>query len=131
DTPALIGAHTWALASGNIRPYNAPDMTTATAHDLTVPLIGGRCHFLLRRLHSLTGIIFGGYLVVHLLVNATIAQMGTVFQVQVNKNHDLPVLWAIEWIAIYIPILYHTVYGIYITLTGQPNVGNYPYAKNI
>ena len=106
-------------------------MTTATASDLTVPLIGGRSHFLLRRLHSLTGIIFGGYLIVHLIVNATIAQMGIVFQTQVQKIHDLPFLWAFEWGLIYLPILYHTVYGIWITFTGQPNVGHYPYAKNV
>jgi len=93
-------------------------------------LTGGKNYFLLRRLHSLTGIIFGGYLVVHLLVNATIAQMGRVYQVQVNKIHDLPLLWAVEWVFIYLPILYHTVYGIYITVTGQPNVGHYPYTKN-
>src|SRR4051812_39589925 len=60
-------------------------VTTATASDYTLPTIGGRHHFLLRRLHSLTGIVFGGYLVVHLLVNATIAQLGTVYQVQVTK----------------------------------------------
>jgi succinate dehydrogenase / fumarate reductase, cytochrome b subunit len=105
-------------------------VSTAVAPDYTAPLLGGRYHFLLRRLHSLTGIVFGGYLVVHLLVNASIAQLGTVYQVQVNKIHDLPLLWAIEWAFIYLPILYHTVYGIYITVTGQPNVANYPYAKN-
>jgi succinate dehydrogenase / fumarate reductase, cytochrome b subunit len=105
-------------------------MTTATAHDLTVPLIGGRYHFLLRRLHSLTGIIFGGYLVVHLIVNASIAQLGTVYQVQVDKIHSLPLLWAIEWAFIYMPIIYHTIYGIWITLTGQPNATRYSYGKN-
>ena len=105
-------------------------MTTAVASDYTVPLLGGRYHFLLRRLHSLTGIIFGGYLVVHLIVNATIAQAGIVYQVQVKKIHDLPILWALEWGLIYLPILYHTVYGVYITFTGQPNVDRYQYAKN-
>jgi succinate dehydrogenase / fumarate reductase, cytochrome b subunit len=105
-------------------------VSTAIASDHTVPLIGGRNHFLLRRLHSLTGIIFGGYLVVHLLVNATIAQFGDVYQVQVKKIHDLPMLLGIEIALIYLPILYHTAYGIWITLTGQPNVANYPYAKN-
>lgn len=105
-------------------------MTTAVASDHTAPLLGGHHHFLLRRLHSLTGIIFGGYLVVHLIVNATIAQLGTHYQVQVNKIHDLPFLWAFEWGLIYLPILYHTVYGIWITLTGQPNIDRYPYAKN-
>ena len=101
-----------------------------TARDHTAPLIGGRNHFLLRRLHSLTGIVFGGYLIVHLLVNATIAQGGVVYQTQVDKIHSLPFLPVIEWTFIYLPILFHTVYGVWITITGQPNVQNYPYAKN-
>ena len=107
-------------------------MTTAVASDHTLPLIGGHFHFLLRRLHSLTGLVFGGYLIVHLVVNATIAQLGKsdVYQVQVNKIHDLPILWALEWGLIYLPILFHTVYGIWITFTGQPNVDHYPYPRN-
>jgi succinate dehydrogenase / fumarate reductase cytochrome b subunit len=110
-------------------------VSSATASDLTVPLLGGRHHFLLRRLHSLTGLVFGGYLIVHLLVNATIAQGFDAhgissYEVQVGKIHSLPFLSLIEWTFIYLPILYHTVYGIWIVLTGQPNVNNYPYTKN-
>jgi succinate dehydrogenase / fumarate reductase, cytochrome b subunit len=88
-------------------------------------------HFLLRRLHSLTGIVFGGYIVVHLLINATMIQGGNVFQVQVEKIHSLPFLLAIEWAFIYIPIIFHTVYGIWLTFAAQPNVLDYPYGKNI
>jgi len=107
-------------------------VTTALVSDRTAPLSLERHHFLLRRLHSLTGIVFGGYLVVHLIVNATIAQLGKndVYQVQVQKIHDLPLLWALEWGLIYLPILYHTVYGIVITFTGQPNLERYPYPRN-
>jgi succinate dehydrogenase / fumarate reductase, cytochrome b subunit len=105
-------------------------VSTATASDLTAPVIGGHQHFLLRRLHSLTGIVFGGYLVVHLIVNATMMQAGSVFQWQVDKIHSLPFLWAIEWLFIYLPIIYHTIYGIWIAATGQPNVSNYGYGKN-
>jgi succinate dehydrogenase / fumarate reductase cytochrome b subunit len=106
---------------------------------MTVPLAGGRYHFLLRRLHSLTGIIFGGYLVVHLIVNATIAQVahhgpgGTLvypYQQQVDKIHSLPWLPIIEWTFIYLPIIYHAVYGTWIIFTGQPNLVRYPYFKN-
>jgi succinate dehydrogenase / fumarate reductase, cytochrome b subunit len=108
-------------------------VSTATASDLTLPLLGGRHHFLLRRLHSLTGLIFGGYIVVHLLVNATLIQ-GTVphdvYQEQVDKIHSLPFLLAVEWIFIFLPIIYHTIYGIWITFTAQPNVGRYGYTKN-
>jgi succinate dehydrogenase / fumarate reductase cytochrome b subunit len=106
-------------------------VSTASVSHQTVPRIGGTTHFLLRRLHSLTGLIFGGYLVVHLIVNATLIQMGGVFQTQVNKIHDLPFLWAFEWGLIYLPILYHTVYGVWIIVTGQPNVHQYRYIRNI
>ncbi|HQY88973.1 MAG TPA: hypothetical protein PK402_09955 [Tepidisphaeraceae bacterium] len=114
-------------------------MSTTLAHQ-TVPVPNRgfltRYHFLLRRLHSLTGVLFGGYLIVHLLVNSTLAQGPggaeklNVFQEQVNKIHDLPHLVAIEWMFIYLPIIYHTLYGIYITVIGQPNIARYGYTRN-
>jgi succinate dehydrogenase / fumarate reductase, cytochrome b subunit len=105
--------------------------SSAIASDVTAPLLGAHQHFLLRRLHSLTGLVFGGYLIVHLLINATIAQGGMVYQMQVDKIHGLPFLPVIEWTFIFLPIIFHTVYGIWITMTGQPNVTNYPFGKNI
>lgn len=106
-------------------------MSTATAaSDCTAPLLGGRNYFLFRRLHSLTGLVFGGYLIVHLLVNATIAQGGNIYQMQVDKIHALPFLPVIEWTLIYLPIIYHTIYGIWIILTGQPNATHYSYVRN-
>ena len=110
-------------------------MSTATAPDYAIANTGHPLYFVARRLHSLTGLVFGGYLVVHLLVNATLVQGAseggpTVFQVQVDKIHSLPFLPAVEWTFIYLPILYHTVYGIWIIATGQPNVGRYGYGKN-
>jgi succinate dehydrogenase cytochrome b subunit len=104
------------------------------ARPLSVPTFAGGSSFLLRRLHSLTGLIFGGYIIVHLLVNATLIQGGSgtndIYQLQVNKIHALPFLWAVEWIFIYLPILFHTVYGVWIIVGGQPNVEKYPYARN-
>jgi succinate dehydrogenase / fumarate reductase cytochrome b subunit len=105
-------------------------VTTATAPDYALHDLGGRNHFLLRRLHSLTGLVFGGYLIVHLLINATIAQLGESYQVQVDKIHGLPLLIGIEWTFIFLPIIFHTIYGIWITLTGQPNAARYRYTKN-
>jgi succinate dehydrogenase / fumarate reductase, cytochrome b subunit len=95
-----------------------------------------RHHFLLRRLHSLTGILFGSYLFVHLTVNATLAEGArhdggaTVFQQLVNYIHSLPFLIGVEWAFILLPIIYHTLYGIYIIWSGQPNVGSYGYTRN-
>ena len=109
-------------------------MPEAIAKPLSPSTFEGASSFLLRRLHSLTGLIFGGYIIVHLLVNATLIQGGSgsndIYQLQVDKIHALPFLWAVEWIFIYIPILFHTVYGTWIIVGGQPNVERYPYAKN-
>jgi len=112
-------------------------MSTALAsHDTKSAISSTTTYFLLRRLHSLSGIIFGLYIVVHLTVNATLLEGSrhdgepTVFQKQVDTIHSLPFLVAIEWVGIYLPILYHIVFGVYIIVKGKPNVGNYPYGKN-
>lgn len=120
-------------------------MSSATASPAALDLAGHRAagparpstrHFMLRRLHSLTGLVFGGYLVVHLLINASLVEgarhdgQPTVFQVQVDKIHSLPFLPVVETVFIYLPILYHTLYGLWVTVGGKPNVANYPYGKN-
>jgi succinate dehydrogenase / fumarate reductase cytochrome b subunit len=68
---------------------------------------------------------------IHLMVNATIVQGGDIYQKQVDKIHALPFLVGVEWLLIYIPIIYHTIYCAWIIVTGQPNVGDYPYLKNV
>lgn len=115
-------------------------MTTITAsplrHDNASPGFIARYHFLLRRLHSLTGILFGLYLFVHLGVNATLAEgarhdgQPTVFQQQVNYIHSLPFLPVVEIALIYAPLAFHTLYGFWIIYTGQPNIGKYGYTRN-
>lgn len=104
--------------------------TATTASQLSVPALGGRFHFLLRRLHSLTGVLFGAYIVIHLLVNATLIQGGEVFQKQVDKIHSLPFLLAVETAFIYGPIAFHAVYGVWMILSAQYNVSNYGYRRN-
>lgn len=80
--------------------------------------------------------MFGGYLVIHLLVNATLIQSGlhdggkTVFQLQVDKIHSLPFLDLIEYSMIFLPLAFHTAYGLYVTFNGKGNIGNYGYGKN-
>jgi succinate dehydrogenase / fumarate reductase, cytochrome b subunit len=108
-------------------------VSEASIAPIESPAFSGSSHFLIRRLHSLTGLVFGGYIVVHLVVNATMIQ-GTspqdIYQIQVDKIHALPFLWATEWLFIYLPIIFHTVYGLLIIVGAQPNVEKYPYAKN-
>ena len=117
-------------------------ITAAPGHEVASPGLIARYHFLFRRLHSLTGILFGLYLFVHLGVNATLAEgarggvgpdgqpVATVFQQQVDKIHSLPFLLFIEIAFLYAPLIYHTLYGFWIIYTGQPNVGRYGYTRN-
>ena len=107
-------------------------MSTAVAESVSVS--SSPLPFLLRRLHSLTGLLFGSYLVIHLMINATLIEGKRhgmdVFAEQVQKIHGLPFLLAIEWVMIYLPILFHGVFGIWVAVAGQPNAINYPYRNN-
>ncbi|MCA9106383.1 MAG: hypothetical protein KDA83_13215, partial [Planctomycetales bacterium] len=91
-----------------------------------------RHEFLLRRLHSLSGLIpVGAYMIVHLLTNS-LTMMGTApFQNAVYQIHALgPALPLVEWGFIFIPILFHAIFGVVIIFTGRSNVAHYGYAAN-
>jgi succinate dehydrogenase / fumarate reductase, cytochrome b subunit len=91
-----------------------------------------RHEFLLRRLHSLTGLVpVGAYMIVHLLVNSTILTGATVFQKNVYQIHSLEdALVFIEWTFIFLPILFHAILGVVIIYGGLPNVSSYPTSAN-
>lgn len=90
-----------------------------------------RHEFLIRRLHSLSGLVFGGYVCVHLLVNASILGGAEMFQNNVHNIHSLgPILPLVEWTAILVPMLFHAIVGIAITAGMMPNNQNYPYGAN-
>ena len=100
------------------------------------PLLTGRMPFLFRRLHSLTGIMFGMYVLLHLSVNASFVEGSrhagepTVYQQQVNKIHELPFLEVISLGLLILPLAYHTVWGVYVLINGRPNVRDYGYGRN-
>ncbi|MBB2507594.1 succinate dehydrogenase [Staphylococcus cohnii] len=87
--------------------------------------------FYLRRLHSLLGVIpIGGFLLVHLLVNHQATKGVEAFNKAAGFMESLPFLIALEFIVIYIPILYHAVYGVHIAFTAKENVGHYSQFRN-
>jgi len=92
-----------------------------------------RHEFFLRRLHSLAGLIpVGAYMVIHLLTNASIWDGVGSFQAAVHQIHSLgKALPFVEWTFIFIPILFHGIYGLIITRDGQFNQGSYPYIGNL
>ena len=93
----------------------------------------GRHQFLLYRLFSLAGFIpVGAFLIVHLLTNSSVLGGAAAFQSRVDLIHSLgPLLPAVEWMFIFIPMLFHAVMGFVIIATGVPNVGSYSYMGNV
>ena len=87
--------------------------------------------FYLRRLHSLLGIIpIGAFLIVHLMINHQATQGAEAFNKAAGFMESLPFLLVTELILIYIPILYHGLYGIHIAFTAKENIGHYSLFRN-
>ncbi len=90
-----------------------------------------RHHFLLRRLHSLTGIIpIGVFLLFHLFTNAQMILPGR-FQHEVEFIHSLPALIFLEIFGLWLPIAFHAGLGLAYTFSGIPNNLRYRYYDNL
>jgi succinate dehydrogenase / fumarate reductase cytochrome b subunit len=96
------------------------------------PLRAGQGNsFLWRKLHSLLGVIpIGAFLLEHLLSNFEALKGPIAYGAQVKFLNGLPLVRVLEWVFIFLPILYHGLYGVYIWLRGQSNVVYYPWAGN-
>jgi succinate dehydrogenase / fumarate reductase cytochrome b subunit len=97
------------------------------------PSILTRHEFLLRRLHSLTGLIpVGAYMCVHLVTNASVLDGPGTFQENVYTIHSLgSALLFVEWAFIFLPILFHGILGLLIVSAGKSNTRLYPLQGNI
>ncbi len=87
--------------------------------------------FLLRKLHQITGIVpLGMFYFVHLWTNSAALNGSAVYNEHVQKIHDFPYLLFIEIFGIFLPLIFHSVYGIIISSEGKSNVLNYGYGRN-
>jgi len=87
--------------------------------------------FFLRKLHSLVGIVpLGAFLLEHLLSNFEALKGPAAYGTQVKFLNSLPLVRGLEWIFIFLPILYHACYGVWIWLRGKSNIIYYPWAGN-
>jgi succinate dehydrogenase / fumarate reductase cytochrome b subunit len=109
---------------------SAPPVTIKSG---VAPLRAGQGYsFFLRRLHSLTGIIpVGAFLFEHILIsNASAISGPTAYAREVRFLASLPLVLVLEIFGIWLPILFHGLYGFYIWYRGDANVGDYPWTGN-
>jgi succinate dehydrogenase / fumarate reductase, cytochrome b subunit len=97
------------------------------------PLRAGQgTSFLLRRLHSLSGIVpVGAFLFEHILISNSTAITGpAAYAKQVQFLAGLPLVFFLELFGVWLPILFHALYGFYICYRGETNIGEYPWTGN-
>ena len=102
------------------------------AHGVAPLRAGQGTSFVLRRLHSLTGIIpVGAFLLEHILIsNATAIGGPSAYARQVSLLASLPLVFFLELFGIWLPIAYHGLYGFYIWYRGNSNTAAYPWSGN-
>ena len=87
--------------------------------------------FVLRKLHQLTGIMpLGFFLLEHFYTNSKALNGPADFNNAVKDLQSIPYILFIEIGGIFIPLIYHAVYGLVITFEMRPNNLNYPYPRN-
>ena len=96
------------------------------------PLRAGQgTSFFWRKLHSLLGIVpLGAFLAEHLLSNFEATKGAIAYGQQVRFLNSLPMVRVLEIVFIFLPILYHGCYGVYIWIRGKSNLVYYPWAGN-
>lgn len=84
-----------------------------------------------RRLHSLLGVIpVGLFLLEHLITNYMATKGEDAFNSAAHLLESLPFRIFLEVFIIFLPLIYHAVYGIYIAFTAKNNAGRYGFFRN-
>lgn len=87
--------------------------------------------FFLRRLHSLLGVIpVGLFVAQHLVINHFATRGEEAFNTASNFMGSLPFVVFLEWFIIYIPLMFHAFYGVYIAFSAKYNVNRYGTFRN-
>jgi succinate dehydrogenase / fumarate reductase cytochrome b subunit len=90
-----------------------------------------RHHFLLRRLHSLSGIVpVGGFLLFHFYENGSIFYGADAYNEMATQARNIRYLFLLEIAIIFIPFLYHALYGLFIASYARNNITSYNYGRN-
>jgi succinate dehydrogenase / fumarate reductase cytochrome b subunit len=77
---------------------------------------------LLRRLHSLSGIVpIGGFLAFHLYENHAATRGADAYNAMAHRLQTVPLAVAIEIFVIALPIAFHGIYGLFLTSTPLPS----------
>lgn len=87
--------------------------------------------YLLRKLHSFTGVLpVGAFLAEHFWSNSAALVNAAKYDEVSRDLQTIPFRPLVEWGIIFLPMLFHAVYGVYICVRGKSNVSSYPWVGN-
>ena len=87
--------------------------------------------YLLRKLHSFTGLLpVGAFLAEHFWSNSAALVSAEKYNATSEELQTIPFRLIVEWGAIFLPMLFHGGYGVYIWWRGKSNVSAYPWVGN-
>ena len=87
--------------------------------------------FYLKRLHSLMGVVPLTFFLCEHIFTITRAIAGPkAFDAATAFLQSLPMLYVLELLFIALPLLFHGVYGLFITFESKNNAFAYTYARN-
>ena len=93
--------------------------------------MAGNREFMYRKLHSLLGVIpVGIFLIVHFVVNYYAVYGVEAYNSAVQFMENLPFRYLLEIFVIFLPLLFHAIYGLYIAFQAKHNTSTYGYFRN-
>ncbi len=88
--------------------------------------------FWLGKLFSLAGLVpIGIYVVLHLYSNLRSLEGPGIFNQHLAETRALPFIVPLAILAIWVPIAFHGIYGLFAMTKSRPNIGRYQYFQNL
>lgn len=85
----------------------------------------------MRKLFQLSGIVpLGAFVLEHFYTNSKALSGADAYNKAVNDLQGIPYVFLLEVFGIFLPLIFHSVYGIFITWEARPNNLAYQYARN-
>ncbi len=93
--------------------------------------MSSKYHFVVRRVHSLLGLLpIGIFLAFHLTLNILATNSPERYEKVINTMRETPGIFLVELVIIFLPILFHAAYGLIVVYGGGVNTLRYQYFRN-
>jgi len=85
----------------------------------------------MRKLHSLSGVVpLGVFLVMHLATTSHAVQGQAKFETALRESRGSPYTLVAQIVFVLLPLSFHALYGIKLSLEPRHNTGAYPHSRN-